>query len=366
MTNFKKGDILVCLEDCKTCNNTNPIFKGQLVKVEGSGGDCIWFTITPALEGNYNIEDFRLATKEEVEYYNNGGLNIKYRKPKFKVGDIVFLEKYGKHPDESEDWALSAKLPLNSPLEIRNISSKGFLYFTNYIYFHHQNKFKPISELKNKEEEFKVGDWVVFEVEKARKLRLSNSFWCKDMVLQIDQIFNGGLRFDAKKVNPTNTGKCSNDIKCFRKALPHEIPSQKVETQYITSIDQLQKGKWYRCKYKDTSGDYYFKFRDHQSGYINTICNSEGKGKPNTLEVYAWGNFDHCINLHEIPDPTIEKVGNQEVKSEQKEIVIPQLVTPKVEPYKFKQQELPRLNYKIEVKKEKVTPYILKTQSLNY
>lgn len=291
MTNFKKGDILVCLEDCKTCDNTNPIFKGQLVKVKDNWLSEIWFTITPFGEGNYYDNNFRLATEEEINFYNTGGNNIKDMKPKFKVGD-----------------------------------------------------------------------WVVFEVEKARKLGLSNSFWCKDVVLQIDKITSYGLIFDAKKLGGDST--CGNDPRCFRKALPHEIPSQKVETQYITSIDQLQKGKWYRCKYKDTSGDYYFKFRDHQSGYINTICNGEGKGKPNTLEVSKWGNFDHCINLHEIPDPTIEKVSNQEVKS--KEIVISQLVTPKVEPYKFKQQELPRLNYKIEVKKEKVTPYILKTQSLNY
>ena len=36
---------------------------------------------------------------------------------KFKIGDEVYLDRYWKHPNESENWSIKDNLPLNKPLK---------------------------------------------------------------------------------------------------------------------------------------------------------------------------------------------------------------------------------------------------------
>lgn len=74
---------------------------------------------------------------------------------KFKIGDEVYLDRYWKHPNESENWSIKDNLPLNKPLKINTITSIGWLYFKGHYRCHPPSKFKPILEL-NKEAEFNI------------------------------------------------------------------------------------------------------------------------------------------------------------------------------------------------------------------
>lgn len=71
---------------------------------------------------------------------------------KYKVGDVVFLPRYGKHAGESCDWAKEESLPLNKPLKISGLQQATLgcdgIQLEGRRYTHPSEKFRPISELK--------------------------------------------------------------------------------------------------------------------------------------------------------------------------------------------------------------------------
>lgn len=75
---FNKGDILVCIGNTNRTENgelSSGWQKGLIFKVEGitSSGTIFW----PALnEHGVFASHLRLATKEEINHYNNGIRNI--------------------------------------------------------------------------------------------------------------------------------------------------------------------------------------------------------------------------------------------------------------------------------------------------
>lgn len=89
--------------------------------------------------------------------------------------------------------------------------------------------------LPKKQEEFKVGDWVVFDVEKAKRTDNYTDCWNKSYVLQISTIDDNSLTFsreEMKRVGYTAiTPSCSNNRDFFRKAESHEIPKVKVDKE---------------------------------------------------------------------------------------------------------------------------------------
>jgi len=78
--------------------------------------------------------------------------------------------------------------------------------------------------------DFKVGDWVVFNVEKAKEMNLYTNFWNKSHILKIDEINNNSLSF-----NNSNLSNLSNHIKLFRLATPVEIESVQPKIFKMTS-----------------------------------------------------------------------------------------------------------------------------------
>lgn len=69
----------------------------------------------------------------------------------FKVGDEVFLPEYVHLKGESRDWALEAKIPLNTPLVVKYVSEHNSIRLVGYDFIHMGEKFRLISELSNKE-----------------------------------------------------------------------------------------------------------------------------------------------------------------------------------------------------------------------
>ncbi len=92
------------------------------------------------------------------------------------------------------------------------------------------------------ESEFKIGEFVVFLSDKAKGSGLFTKFWNKDHVLPLDEISEIGgtiFRFKRETIDkyvsdldnlkiPSITGYYSNFKRFFRKALPHEIPINKI------------------------------------------------------------------------------------------------------------------------------------------
>lgn len=109
-------------------------------------------------------------------------------------------------------------------------------------------KFKYKHEIQNNSE-FKVGDWVVFEVDKCVGELKDNktSAWDRYMVLQIE-------RFNGYTINPTleslkrykhyDWNKAENNIKCFRKAKLEEIPVKDLSNTEVKD-DFVLPEKWY-------------------------------------------------------------------------------------------------------------------------
>lgn len=89
---MNKGDIVVSLEVQTTCEGKNPLKEGDLKKIYGMAWDesAIWFMDDG--QGNYRSENFRLATKAEIEDFDRGFVSIyKEDSKEIKVGSIVVV-----------------------------------------------------------------------------------------------------------------------------------------------------------------------------------------------------------------------------------------------------------------------------------
>jgi len=84
------------------------------------------------------------------------------------------------------------------------------------------------------EEDFKIGDWVVFQFDKALP-QYKTSVWNQNMTLQISAIEVGGksLRFDGQHPRGGTT-QIGNHVSCFRKATAKEI--EEATTKRINNI----------------------------------------------------------------------------------------------------------------------------------
>ena len=100
---------------------------------------------------------------------------------------------------------------------------------------------------------FKVGDWVTFIPDEARKCNtFTAGAWDKPHVLKIDRIRRDSLEFDASLVIDTVMG-CSNHSKCFRHATPEEIAKAKGDTDQPTT-DNMIAGEIYFVEYVSRNG----------------------------------------------------------------------------------------------------------------
>lgn len=84
------------------------------------------------------------------------------------------------------------------------------------------------------EEDFKVGDWVVFQFDKAAPM-YKTSVWNQNMTLQISRMEDGGkaLRFDGQHPRG-DSASMGNHVSCFRKATKEEI--EEATTRKISNI----------------------------------------------------------------------------------------------------------------------------------
>jgi hypothetical protein len=197
------GDILLITKK-NNCNNIT----------RGNNKDWLFY-----LSDKY----FKLLPKEykpEITLKNESLSNAP-----FKIGDLVYLDKYYTHSTETIDYSLIAKIPLDKPLSIKYIGFSPHIYgnidpewvvsFDGYDYKHPAVKFKKYT----KQWEPSVGDWVV--------LTKSNINWAPEM-----DSFVGNC---VKITNILDTFSKSIDFKDraynwyfihnhFRKAEEHEIP----------------------------------------------------------------------------------------------------------------------------------------------
>lgn len=133
--------------------------------------DSLYKTFSINIE---NITNFKQATQEEIQWLDacikaNKFVSLEESKknyqeesnPPFKIGDKVFLEKHYKTDLEIEDY--SKGIPLDTDLIVKNISfttniygngstKKWCVWFQDYFNGHPAEKFKPISELKSKQD----------------------------------------------------------------------------------------------------------------------------------------------------------------------------------------------------------------------
>lgn len=80
-----------------------------------------------------------------------------------------------------------------------------------------------------KEEDFKIGDWVKFDVEKSRGSSLYTECWNNSHILQIDKIIGTSLEFNINFQlinNYANVGSISNKYTLFIKATDEEIKKE--------------------------------------------------------------------------------------------------------------------------------------------
>lgn len=167
----------------------------------------------------------------------------------------------------------------------------------------------------------KVGEWVVFLPDKAEKLGYSSSTWNKPYILKIDSTRPGSLEFSKETMIKAGysgaTMTCSNDSRCFRKALPEEIPSEVPE--YVECIKQytgqFTAGKVYRTAEDSTKDHYRFEKDDKNSanGWSSTCF------KPSTKEAYdkqqntpkMEENDDWCVECTKENGEAIAKWGDK-------------------------------------------------------
>lgn len=179
-------------------------------------------------------EHFKASTKEAYHLQNN----IDKNNPPFNIGDVVYLDKYYQHTTESKDYSKADNLPLNTPLTIGSIrfdnnvygdsDKEWVIWFNSYAFGHPAVKFKKYAEMKNENKEypFKVGDWVVCNIDKRSTMRKGDV-----TTISFIGIHNGLEKVMTPELDREYPSKSGwGYVDDFRKALPHEIPQCKAES----------------------------------------------------------------------------------------------------------------------------------------
>ena len=105
--------------------------------------------------------------------------------------------------------------------------------------------FEPVYE-----EEFKVGDWVTFEVDKCvgRLSYLKTANWDRNITVPIDSITYDSFKFNGDTMNKyaphVYWSGASNSKEVFRKATPEEIEAAKAAKKQIIKMHSSNKGEF--------------------------------------------------------------------------------------------------------------------------
>ena len=145
----------------------------------------------------------------------------------YKKGDIVYLDSYNKAPEESDNWALQAKIPLNIPLTINSYSPRGFGYscgsvnLEGYSYNHPASKFKLWSEKNGiSGNKLEIGKYYYVKFE-GNDFNIIKPSSIKPTGAYLGNYINSSDKYYAG--NQTN-GICNDDdIVSFREATEQEI-----------------------------------------------------------------------------------------------------------------------------------------------
>lgn len=263
--------------------------------------------------GNYpDTKDWEIADMEEVykhfpeEAPTDGIKSIPL--PKFAIGDKVnTLPDIGescigyndKVPNGRIDYVNDRQRYVKNPATITQMGISSGEYWYKLDDF--GNWFTEDSLKLAKEEEKwvpKVGDWVVFMPDEARRLDYYTDHWNKPYVIKVERISGGNLCFSGQVMQKVSgksstSGWWSNDKRCFRKALDSEIPVENsVVPEYVecigrpgwSDLSDVQIGTIWKTDSKGyIAGGYRIVWPD---GSGQTVSGKEHCFKPSTKEAY--------------------------------------------------------------------------------
>ena len=163
--------------------------------------------------------------------------------------------------------------------------------------------------------EFKVGDWVVFQHDKAKIKDLATSFWRKDCILKVDRVDNSNKSLVFNPETVRNSGleispmaNCSNSIECFRLATHEEIKEELIrqaeERGFIEGFNLSRIAKHYLGNIRKDSWK-YFPVKDEL--YNTGVC-IYAKGTWRTIQ-YATSFGDYTVTVKENGSVDIPGVG---------------------------------------------------------
>jgi len=261
----KVGDRLICIEHYK-----NSILKpdsehkvagfhydiyGKPVGVKLEGFDDAWwyfkiFKKKEALPNEYVVKCNNKEESEKVErtLYPENVVTKYWKFIIYKKGYTEFYSRWQFIPTFANDFLI--------------------------ITFEEWNKLYNFKEQEMKEE-FKVGDFVVFNSAQAERSGLKTTTWCKDFTLEISAVLKDTLEFsyeNCKKggMNPAMECSCSNDIRHFRKATPEEIKAynekNNLEIDHYEVVKAFPGVKIGEKFTKDEDGDYQNLSKDYVLG----------------------------------------------------------------------------------------------------
>jgi hypothetical protein len=262
-TEFKKGNYIVLLEDTlsnffknycvkqsKNCSHLHAELTCCGNKNDGSSNTKFdqsgfkWRYATPEEAAKYNsigkpYDVTTLVTKPAVEEWSVGtycvamhnGLNWSQT----ARGDIYFI-KDKSYADNINRLPAGKNLLFQAPKK-----PEKFKWFATK---EEAEEFAKTLTKEVVEEEFKVGDWVVWCKESSDFK--GNSVWNIGAKGKIASINPHGLGFtewyDCKGAFSNSSGSCYKE--CFRKALPHEIPTSTIgETKVMTEKQLIEEAK---------------------------------------------------------------------------------------------------------------------------
>lgn len=170
--------------------------------------------------------------------------------------------------------------------------SKGIGYFEKYTTGEldkYPEFWKPVYE-----EEFKVGDWVTFEVDKCvgRLSYLKTANWDRNITIPIDRIMSASFHFNKDTLNKYAPhiywSGASNDKEVFRKATPEEIEAAKAARKTIIKMHSSNKGEF---EIEIMGGKAYYRLENKElpkewiKDIIDIFGEQDGINYPYELEV---------------------------------------------------------------------------------
>lgn len=208
---------------------TNTYKKGDIFKIEkgirisyATKNDSKDWSSGYLPDGKYEIKQI---TKTQVYFNEERELDSNWYIMKTKLFEsIAVFDKLAEVPKTKTiiGYKVLKAFPSTEGMykvgEILTLSNKIFSTGSNFPDF-----LEPVYE-----EDFKVGDWVVFQFDKAAPM-YKTSVWNQNMTLQITEIQKDGLglRFEVPR-------KMGNHVSCFRKATKEEI--EEATTRKISNI----------------------------------------------------------------------------------------------------------------------------------